>query len=44
MATINTSEEAYRKILKQKRELEESLQSIVTTAQALDALLGIDSV
>lgn len=39
MTTINISAKAYKKVLKKKRELEERWQSIVSTADALDALL-----
>jgi hypothetical protein len=40
MATINASEDAFRKILKRKREMEEESQKVVTIAHALDSLLG----
>ena len=39
MTTINASPEAFREILKRKREMEEDMQKVVTIAHALDTLL-----
>jgi len=41
MTTINISKEAYRIVLEKKQELEEVQQKVVSTADALDDLLGV---
>ena len=44
MTTINVSEEAYKQILKQKQEIEEEVQGLISIAMAVDALLGVSEV
>ena len=41
MTTINVSEEAYKRILKRKQEIEEVVQGIASISMAVDDLLGI---
>lgn len=41
MTTINISKVAYKKVLERKREMEEDQQKVVSTADALDQLLGV---
>lgn len=41
MTTINISPEAYRIVLEKKQELEEAQQKVISTADALDNLLGV---
>ena len=41
MTTINVSEEAYKRILKRKQELEKSQQRLVPMSEAVDSLLGV---
>jgi predicted CopG family antitoxin len=41
MTTINTSDEAYRRLLKIKQEMEEESGRLVSISKALDAKMGI---
>jgi predicted CopG family antitoxin len=41
MATINASDEAYKKILKRKQMIEFAQQRLVSMSEALDVLLGV---
>lgn len=41
MKTINVSDEAYKRILKQKQVMEEKQNKVIFIVQALDVLLGV---
>jgi len=41
MVTINVSDEAYKRILKRKQELEDVVRRILPIAMAVDDLLGV---
>ena len=41
MTTINASDEAYIRILKRRRKMEEKSGKIVSVSEALDVLLGV---
>jgi hypothetical protein len=41
MKTINVSDEAYKRILKQKQKMEEKQTKVVFIVHALDVLLGV---
>lgn len=41
MKTINVSDEAYKRILKQKQVMEEKQTRVVFILQAVDVLLGV---
>jgi hypothetical protein len=41
MATINASEEAHLKIMKQRRKMEEEADKVVSISEALDVLLEV---
>ena len=41
MATINASQEAHLKIMRQRRKMEEESGKVISIAGALDVLLGV---
>jgi hypothetical protein len=41
MATINTSEKAHLKIMKQRRKMEEEEGKVISISEALDVLLEV---
>lgn len=41
MKTINVSDEAYKRILKQKRDMEEERGRLVFVSEVVDVLIGV---